>query len=376
MDLQFIHPTQIYSIRPSRNTDANDLVAIGGEHSVDVIQLLPDRCHRIASFHIGCRVTALAWSSRTVSPSSSENWVLELTAAVADYGLHLLTKAASSTENVFSFGGGLSGHHGKINDMTFCGGWDEDSMRYLATVSDDKNLMVWDLNPTVDINGDDPSNTRPSPSLSPSSDRPQPLAYAIPFAHPLTSIRAHPGTNKEFLVSDCFGSVFLTDWRADPEDSEDGVLRHSSILELIEPESLAASVMGGTKQWSASVDWRPDAIDIVGGVYNNKFVLWDISKLQGGVPTISNVGSIESGAVFRWCPTYPEHFAISSRNPTKGAVISVFNCNYIHAQPSVFNLQSRPLIVSDFDFLSTPGIPRIVAAVGKMLRVFLIGTEA
>lgn len=58
-----------------------------------------------------------------------------LTAAVADYGLHLLTKAASSTENVFSFGGGLSGHHGKINDMTFCGGWDEDSMRYLATVS-------------------------------------------------------------------------------------------------------------------------------------------------------------------------------------------------------------------------------------------------
>lgn len=122
--------------------------------------------------------------------------------------------------------------------------------------------MVWDLNPTVDINGDDPSNTRPSPSLSPSSDRPQPLAYAIPFAHPLTSIRAHPGTNKEFLVSDCFGSVFLTDWRADPEDSEDGVLRHSSILELIEPESLAASVMGGTKQWSASVDWRPDAIDM------------------------------------------------------------------------------------------------------------------
>ena len=39
MDLEFNHPTDIYSLRPCRNTDAPDIVAIGGEHSVEVIQV-------------------------------------------------------------------------------------------------------------------------------------------------------------------------------------------------------------------------------------------------------------------------------------------------------------------------------------------------
>ena len=60
---------------------------------------------------------------------------VRLTAAGADFGLHLLTKSSSASENIFPFGGGLSGHHGKVNDMVFCGGWDEDSARYVATVS-------------------------------------------------------------------------------------------------------------------------------------------------------------------------------------------------------------------------------------------------
>ena len=40
MDLEFNHPTDIYSLRPCRNTDAPDIVAIGGEHSVEVIQVV------------------------------------------------------------------------------------------------------------------------------------------------------------------------------------------------------------------------------------------------------------------------------------------------------------------------------------------------
>jgi hypothetical protein len=58
-----------------------------------------------------------------------------LVVAGEDFGLHLLTKSHSGAEDIYSFGGGLSGHHGKINDMVFCGGWDEDSARYVATVS-------------------------------------------------------------------------------------------------------------------------------------------------------------------------------------------------------------------------------------------------
>ena len=53
----------------------------------------------------------------------------------ADFSLYLLFKSASSAEDIFPFGGSLSSHHGKVNDMTFCGGWSEDSMRYVTTVS-------------------------------------------------------------------------------------------------------------------------------------------------------------------------------------------------------------------------------------------------
>jgi hypothetical protein len=58
-----------------------------------------------------------------------------LTAAGANYGLHLLTKTANSDGTILDFGGGIHGHHGKINDMSFCGGGGQDSARYVATVS-------------------------------------------------------------------------------------------------------------------------------------------------------------------------------------------------------------------------------------------------
>jgi len=40
MDLDFQHPTEIYSIAPCRNNDAQDLIAIGGDHSVDVLRVV------------------------------------------------------------------------------------------------------------------------------------------------------------------------------------------------------------------------------------------------------------------------------------------------------------------------------------------------
>lgn len=69
----------------------------------------------------------------------SDNWANfpspRLVSACADFGLHLLTKSSTTEEHVFAFGGGLSGHHGKVNDMAYAGGRGEDSTRYLATVS-------------------------------------------------------------------------------------------------------------------------------------------------------------------------------------------------------------------------------------------------
>ena len=74
---------------------------------------------------------------RYVVLHSRVSHINRLAAASADFGLHLLTKShhINASEDIFPFGGGLSGHHGRVNDMTFCGGSTDDSAKYVATVS-------------------------------------------------------------------------------------------------------------------------------------------------------------------------------------------------------------------------------------------------
>ncbi|EAU88287.2 hypothetical protein CC1G_11765 [Coprinopsis cinerea okayama7 len=375
MDRVYNFQTDIYAFRACHNDDAQDLVAIGGLHSVEVLQLNKTEVKPIASFHLGSRVTSIAWSSSTVSPSKSDSWSLELAVATDDYGLHLLTKSSTDREYVFPFGGGLSGHHGIINDMTFCGGWTEDSSRYVATVSDDKMLMVWDLRPPK-IPNVNTTHDEDEDDMSP-PPRPQPTALVIPFPHPLVSISSHPLTSKEFLVSDCRGSVFMTDWRLDSADLEmQSNFRHSNLVELVDPAALAAACVGQSQRWTGSVGWRSDSLDIVGGVFGNRFAIWDLANLRGGKPVVTSQGVIDGGHKFRWCKTYPEHFAVSTQIPTKGAVIQVYNLNFPHAQPTVFTLRPKPQFVRDFDFLSVKGIPQIAAVIGKTVFVFAIGEES
>jgi hypothetical protein len=116
----------------------------------------------------------------------------------------------------------------------------------------------------------------------------------------------------------------------------------------------------------------------IGAVHRSRFSLWDLSKLHGGKPTLSGASFPEGAHRFRWCPTYPEYFAISTRSPgARGATINVHSALHAHAhvEPTAFTLAPRPLCVRDFDFLSLKGIPRIAAAVGHELVVFYIGLE-
>jgi len=73
--------------------------------------------------------------SRRHGPPRSYVSLLRLTAASSNFGLHLLTKTPDVDEDIFPFGGGLSGHQAFVNDMTFCGGPTDDTARYVATVS-------------------------------------------------------------------------------------------------------------------------------------------------------------------------------------------------------------------------------------------------
>ena len=78
----------------------------------------------------------------------------------------------------------------------------------------------------------------------------------------------------------------------------------------------------------------------------------------------------------RWCPTYPDYFAVSTNAATKGAVVHVYNTTYVNAQPATLNIASQPQYVRDFDFMGSKGIPRIASAVGRELIIFSIGLES
>ncbi|KAF8055076.1 hypothetical protein FPV67DRAFT_1436831 [Lyophyllum atratum] len=177
-------------------------------------------------------------------------------------------------------------------------------------------------------------------------------------------------------VAGCRGSIFVTDWRSDSGDVGQEGWRHSSVVELVEPRALAEHSMGVARHWGGSVDWRRDTTDIIGAVYGSKFSVRDISNLRGGKPYASGISFPEGGHKFRWCPTYPDYFAISAQLPGKGAVIHVHNTNYLQALPTVFNVRPRPHVVQDFDFLGMGGIPRIVAAIGRTVYIFSIGVDS
>ncbi|KAI0648196.1 hypothetical protein C8Q79DRAFT_1109980 [Trametes meyenii] len=286
---------------------------VAGPHKCGDVQV-----KTIANFHIGSRTTAIAWSSRVSSPSSADGWSIEYTYFVLYVGC--------------------------------CGGRSEDSSRYVATVSDDKILMVWDLHPSIDL------TSPPSPGTSPPA-RPQPTAYVIIFPHPLTSVNAHPSTSKELLTRTS--------------------RRNSSVVELVEPRALADSPAGSSAKWSGSVAWRRDpSADFVSAAYGSRFALWDMGNLAGGKPSVTGTSFAEGGSQFWWCPTYPDYFAVSTSSAARGAVIHVHNAAYVHAQPTVFQVAPRPLCVRAFDFVAGRGIPRIAAAVGREVIVFYIGVDS
>ena len=99
MDTKYQHGTDIYVVRAC--ADASDLLAIGGDHSVDILTSVrqvytseylqtiiiffqtSSGCHIQASFHVGSRITAIAWSSKSTSPSYAEEWYFESVSLLA-----------------------------------------------------------------------------------------------------------------------------------------------------------------------------------------------------------------------------------------------------------------------------------------------------
>lgn len=119
---------------------------------------------------------------------------------------------------------------------------------------DDKMLMVWDLETRAAGRSSSAGSDRAGDRSF--LDRAQPAAYAIPFPHPLTSVSSHPLSSREFLVSDNHGSIFLTDWRSDPEEDP----RRLNVIEFVEPRALSDAVSGHGSLGVAA--WRADNPDV------------------------------------------------------------------------------------------------------------------
>lgn len=370
VDLQYDVGTDVLAIRTCYTSDGKDLLAIAGEDSVEVLQCSSSEVRPLAFFNIGLRTTAIAWSPRTVSPDVSDDWLLELVISTHDFGLHLLTKSEDSPEDILSFGGGLTGHHGRINDITFVGGQD-DNARHVATVSDDKNLIVWDLRPKSSTESDLFLNGATSSPDTP----PQPTALVLPFAYPLCSISSHATSSKEFIVSDCRGSLFVVDWRKDPSENEEEAVTHQNFIELVHPRSLADAVSNIPTNLSGYASWHTSDPNIIGAVLGTEFALWDLTQLKGGKPFGTGSSLLEDAHRFRWCPSYPEFFAIASSVSNKGAVIVISSVNHWQTPANPITIEPRPHRITDFDWLATQGVPRIAAAVGRKVYIFPINMD-
>lgn len=69
--------SQIHVLQACQDDDAHDLFAIGLGQGVEILRVTDSACESLAIFHIGSRITAIAWSPKTISPSSTEDWIVE-----------------------------------------------------------------------------------------------------------------------------------------------------------------------------------------------------------------------------------------------------------------------------------------------------------
>lgn len=433
----YSHPTDVHAVRACLNDNALDLLAVGGENMVEVLQReqadTPAPTFKvIASFYIATTVRALAWSPRTISPSASDDWFLELVVAGTDKQLRLLLKSPSKDgspdlEEIRPFGGGLSGHHKTINDVCFC--TSETYQTHCASVGDD-GLIMWNLYPKAegdeDEHGDGAENTTgrnttngvegtgtdteeeverslepesrhssraprtntnaatPGAPLRPLADAPPPqaTAYIIKFPHPLHTISAHPNSASQFMVSDVRGVVCIVDWTKTTL-GQDSVgrpgWRGHRVVELVDPRALADGVAGGRGKWTGGAGWKRDDKNVIGATYGSRWSVWDLRKLQGGKPIATGEGMEYGGDRFRWSPSDPHLFAISTSSPLGGASVKVYKTTS-PAAPREYIILPSPHRVKDFDWLA-PSVPGdhirawLAVAAGKQV-FFVAGGDA
>ena len=118
-------------------------------------------------------------------------------------------------------------------------------------------MIIWDLyaSPDGEPNSD---GVFASDGDYSSSRSLRPSALVIPFASPLCSVSSHPSTNKEFLVSDSRGTLYVIDWQREPGQDDGNSFEHPCGLQLVHPRALADAVSNLSRNLAGHASWHVD----------------------------------------------------------------------------------------------------------------------
>jgi len=126
----------------------------------------------------------------------------------------------------------------------------------------------------------------------------------------------------------------------------------------------------------------------MGATYGSRLSFWNLSRLQGGTPSVTVETFPRGVRQFRsvpliyqlveilissssWSNTHPNYFAFLNFSSTEGAVIHVCNIECVHAKKAAIYFP-QPHTIQDFDFLVVHGKLLIAAATGCIVRIVTI----
>lgn len=324
----------------------------------------------VANFRLGTRVTQISWGPTVLSEDGANLTLrIDLLVACADQNMRLLTyQAANGSQpeksSVQTFGQSYSGHSGRITSIAWCPvpGY----ANVIASAATDKCVLIWNLESSGNAEDKD-STIPPAPTL------------IGPFKSTPVTISFHPTSSSRLMVYDANGTIKLIDWTK-PD--------RPIIICLIEPRTLVNKLhsltSGGDRLGMA--DWKVDEPDVFGALNGNRWAVWDMRSTRAGIPLAAGevCGPGVVADVFRWCPSNPRMFAVSTSSPNAAkpgvfGAIQIYYLSFLQSPRTVqlpaHCIQSR-IRVHDIEWQPfSPEADVLCVAVGRQLVWMKLGTR-
>jgi len=360
---------EVYRVKWSPSSP--DLVAAGTSNSLHILRLDPKYTPSLVTdFRLGSRVTHLSWGPTLVSEDGKNLTLrIEVLVACADQKMRLLTYQIPTDSHPGGtrrrcFGQSNSGHAGRITSVAWCAvpGY----ANVIGSAATDKCVLIWNLESSVDTEEGDSEET-----ISP----PTPTLIG-PFKSTPMTISFHPTSSSRLMVYDANGTIKLIDW------TKPG---RPIVICLIEPRTLVNQLncLNPVGDCLGMADWKADEADVFGALNGNRWAVWDMRSTRAGTPLAAGEvwGPSVVADVFRWSPSHPRMFAISSSSPHAAnsgtGAIQVYYLSFPQA-PRTVQLAGHPTQartrVHDFDWQPMcPEADVLCVATGRQLVWIKLG---